>query len=250
MKEIQDNFSKQSSFYKKYRPNYPIELINDILHITCEMDSCWDCGTGNGQVAVELSHHFENVFATDVSENQIANAVKKENITYGVERSEDTSFIDNQFDLITVAQALHWFDFKSFNKEINRVCKNGAIVAVWGYGLLRIEESIDLLLDSFYTDIIGPYWNKERKYVDDEYASIPLDFKEINLKKDYLIKTYWTIGDLEGYLNSWSSVQNYITKNKQSPVDQIIESISVYWDNQTTKEINFPIFTRIGRIEK
>lgn len=250
MKKIQDNFSRQSSFYKKYRPTYPIALINDILLLTKDRDSCWDCGTGNGQVAVELSHHFEKVFATDISENQIANAVKKENITYGVERSEDTSFTDNQFDLITVAQALHWFDFMAFNKEINRVCKNGAIVAIWGYGLLRIEESIDLLLDTFYTDIIGPYWNKERKHVDNAYAPIPLDFKEINLKKDYQIKTHWTIGDLEGYLNSWSSVQNYITKNKQSPVDQIIESISVHWDNKTTKEITFPIFTRIGRIEK
>lgn len=250
MKEIQDNFSKQSSFYKKYRPNYPIELINDILHITSEKDSCWDCGTGNGQVAVELSHHFENVFATDISENQIANAVKKENITYGVERSEDTSFIDNQFDLITVAQALHWFDFKAFNKEINRVAKDDAIVAIWGYGLLRIEKSIDSLLDSFYTDIIGPYWNKERKYVDDEYASIPLDFKEINLKRNYQIKTHWTIGDLEGYLNSWSSVQNYISQNQENPVNGIVEDLKKYWNKGTTKEITFPIFTRIGRIEK
>ncbi len=250
MKEIQDNFSKQSSFYKKYRPNYPIKLINDILRITSGRDYCWDCGTGNGQVAIELSNHFKRVYATDISEKQIANALKRENIEYSVGRSEKTAFNKSQFDLITVAQALHWFDFKAFNKEINRVAKNGAIVAIWGYGLLRIETSIDLLIDRFYKDTIGPYWNQERKHVDAAYATIALDFKEISLKKNYEIKTKWTLEDLEGYLNSWSSVQNYIIQNQENPVNGVIEDLKKYWKKDTTKEIRFPIFTRIGRIEK
>jgi ubiquinone/menaquinone biosynthesis C-methylase UbiE len=250
VKEIQDNFSKQSSFYKKYRPNYPIELINDILRITSGRDYCWDCGTGNGQVAIELSNHFKTVYATDSSEKQIVNAFKRENIEYSVGRSEETAFNKSQFDLITVAQALHWFDFKAFNQEINRVAKNGATVAIWGYGLLRIETSIDLLIERFYKDTIGPYWNKERKYVDAEYATIALDFKEISLKKKYQIKTKWTLEDLEGYLNSWSSVQNYIAKHSENPIDEIIERIGQHWGQKTVKEIRFPIFTRIGRIEK
>ncbi|MCK5440311.1 MAG: class I SAM-dependent methyltransferase [Maribacter sp.] len=250
MKEIQNNFSKQSSFYKKYRPNYPIELINDILRITSGRDYCWDCGTGNGQVAIELSNHFERVYATDISEKQIASAFKRENIEYSVGRSEETAFNKNKFDLITVAQAIHWFDFRAFNKEINRVAKNGAIVAIWGYGLLRIETSIDLLIDRFYRDTIGPYWNQERKYVDAEYATIALDFKEISLKKNYQIKTKWTLEALKGYLNSWSSVQNYIVQNQENPVNGFVEDLKKYWKKDTIKEITFPIFTRIGRIEK
>jgi len=250
MKKIQDNFSKQSDVYKKYRPNYPRELYDDLLRLTKEQGSCWDCGTGNGQVALELSKHFEKVYATDISENQISKADKRNNIVYSIARAEQTSFETDKFDLITVAQALHWFDFAEFSKEINRVAKDKAILAIWGYGLLRIDDSIDILIDGFYKDIVGPYWNQERKYVDTAYKTISLDFKEIKLKKEYQIKTNWTLNDLEGYLNSWSSVQNFIAINHKNPVDDLIGLIDRIWDDKSRKEVRFPIFTRMGRIEK
>ena len=250
MKKIQDNFSKQSDVYKKYRPIYPRELYDEILQLTKEQGSCWDCGTGNGQVALELSKHFKKVYATDISKNQISKADKGNNIIYSVERSEQTSFKTDQFDLITVAQAIHWFDLIGFNKEVYRVAKNKAILAIWGYGLLRIDASLDLLIDGFYKNIVGPYWNQERKHVDTAYKTIPLDFKEIKLKKKHQIKTSWTLNELEGYLNSWSSVQNYIAINHKNPVDDLISMVNGIWDDKSSKEIRFPIFTRIGRIEK
>jgi len=250
MKKIQDNFSKQSILYKKYRPTYPRELYDEILQLTKEQGSCWDCGTGNGQVALELSKYFQKVYATDISKNQISKAHKGNNIIYSVERAEQTSFKTDQFDLITVAQAIHWFDFVEFSKEINRVAKDNAILAIWGYGLLRINDSIDILIDGFYKDIVGPYWNQERKYVDTAYKTISLDFKEIKLKEAYQIKTIWTLNDLKGYLNSWSSVQNYIAINHRNPVEDLIAIMGRVWDDKSRKEVRFPIFTRMGRIEK
>ena len=250
MKKVKDNFSKQAVYYQKYRPTYPKELIEAILSLVKVKESCWDCGTGNGQVAALLSGYFEEVFATDISQKQIDRALQKENITYAVERSEQTSFDDNQFDLITVAQALHWFDFKAFNKEIKRVIKKGGILAIWGYGLLRIEPTIDTLISIFYKEIIGPYWSKERKYVDDQYQTIPLDFSEIKLPKEYEIEISWTLGDLEGYLNSWSSVQHYISRHGNNPVDGLIQNLVPYWNPTAQKKIRFPIFTRIGSIDK
>ena len=150
MKKIQDKFSIQAKTYKKYRPTYPQELYDEILKVTPNRDVCWDCGTGNGQVAVELSKYFRKVYATDISENQMKQAEKKSNIIYQLQRAEDTHFEDNLFDLITVGQAVHWFDLDKFNEEVKRVAKPQATVSFWTYGLLSIEENIDQLLNSSF----------------------------------------------------------------------------------------------------
>ncbi len=102
MKKVKDKFSDRSEFYKKYRPTYPEEFYEEILKLTTGRNECWDCGTGNGQVAAELSKYFNKVYATDISESQIDNADKRDNVIYKVERAEKTTFRDSQFDLITV----------------------------------------------------------------------------------------------------------------------------------------------------
>src|ERR1044071_3550840 len=107
---MKDNFSKQSIAYAKYRPTYPQELYDFILSKVEKRDAAWDCGTGNGQTAKELSKYFKKVFATDISEKQIQNAHAVENIFYSMQPAEQTNFSDNTFDLVTVSQALHWFD--------------------------------------------------------------------------------------------------------------------------------------------
>jgi len=251
MKRALDNFSKQAETYKKYRPKYPEELYGEIIQFVRTKDVSWDCGTGNGQVAAELSKYFKKVYATDLSEKQLANVEKRKNITYKVERAENTSFRDNQFDLITVAQAIHWFDLDAFKREIRRVSKNEGIVSIWGYGLLRIETPIDTLIDNFYYDIVGPYWNSERKHIDNAYKSIQFDFEQINDDRDRFMTVNWNLRQLEGYLNSWSSVQNYTDKNKGvNPVAVLVQSLEQYWADKTIKEIKFPIFLKVGRVEK
>src|SRR4028119_14246 len=117
---MKDNFSALADQYSTFRPTYPIELYQYLMSLVRNRDAAWDCGTGNGQVAQELANYFTKVYATDISEAQIKNAVRKETIIYKVERAEKTSFSDNMFDLITVAQAIHWFDFDSFYGEVNR----------------------------------------------------------------------------------------------------------------------------------
>lgn len=251
MKEIIDNFSRQSSQYKKYRPRYPKELYEYILSLVDVHDKCWDCGTGNGQVAIELSKSFKQVYATDISKNQISIAEGNSNITYTVQRAEKTSFEDDTFNLITVGQAVHWFDFKAFNKEVKRVSKNQSILCIWGYDLLRIEKDIDTIIDTFYTSIIGPYWNTERKHIDSQYRSIEFDFKELESPKDLKIDTKWNRNNLIGYLNSWSSVQHYLKQNNgENPIDKIETELKELWKENEVKEVQFPLFMRIGLIEK
>ncbi|MEO1411375.1 MAG: class I SAM-dependent methyltransferase [Bacteroidota bacterium] len=156
MKSVNDQFSEQAETYQKYRPHYPPALYRALLERVSQRRCCWDCGTGNGQVASVLAQHFERVYATDISTQQLQRAVAHERIEYRVERAERTRFKDEQFDLITVGQALHWFDFEAFGREVERVAQPRAILGVWGYQLLRGGPDLDPLIDHFYRRSSAP----------------------------------------------------------------------------------------------
>ena len=249
MKPVSDRFSENSGDYLKYRPSYPREFIKEIISLTEDRTNYWDCGTGNGQVAAQLAGYFKNVFATDISEGQLEQAIHKDNIQYSVTRAEKTAFPDNFFDLITVAQAIHWFDFKSFYSEAKRVSKKNGLIAIWGYGLVRFENSIDKSIDHFYRGVVGPFWDEERQHIDNSYSSIQFPFEEIKLNKPYHISKEFSLEEFVGYLSTWSAVKRYKEANDHDPVKQLSSEINAEWHQLGDKLIaKFPLFTKIGRI--
>ena len=175
---MKDNFSRQSAIYAQYRPAYPKALYDFIFSHLVNKEAAWDCGTGNGQAATELSKAFAKVFATDISQRQIDNAVWRDNISYSVQPAEQTDFPDNSFDLVTVAQALHWFRFDDFYKEVKRVTKPGGIFASWTYSLLLISNEINTLIEDHHYNTLGGYWDDERKYKKVFDSFFDLIFKE------------------------------------------------------------------------
>lgn len=246
MKEVIDNFSDASSSYKKFRPTYPPQLYQAILAQTEARRSCWDCGTGNGQVAAELSKYFEQVYATDVSENQISHSVRKDNIIYKAERAEKTSFADEQFDIITVAQAIHWFDLKKFDLEVARVLKPKGLLFIWGYGLIRIEKEIDKVIDHLYTQEIGPYWDRQRKYIDEHYQGIELNLSKMEAPQSLSITQTWTLDSFIGYLRTWSSVKKYWkAHDDHDPTLSVKTELQAFWEPEEKKDVRFPIFMQI-----
>ena len=250
MKPPVDNFSKQSAQYSLYRPRYPQALYEFLYSHISGKEAAWDCGTGNGQVAVELSRRMTHVWATDISENQLKQAPAITNITYIQTRAEQTDFPSNTFNLITIAQAIHWFDFEKFYQEVYRMAKPNALIAAWGYGLLHINSLLDPIVEAFYSDQIGNYWDSERKYIDEAYQTIPFPFKEIP-SPGFAIEVSWTLPELEGYFNTWSSVQKYMAKHQHNPVTPFIEQLRAHWQTPTDrKTIRFPVFMRAGRIVK
>lgn len=245
---MKDYFSTQSKTYAAFRPTYPEELYQFIFQHVRNKGDAWDCATGNGQVARYLAEHFDRVHATDLSQQQLDHAIKKDNIHYSVSPAEKTSFHDHQFDLVTVAQALHWFDREAFYKEVNRVCKPGGILAVWGYALLYIEPAIDKLIMEFYNGTVGPYWDKARRLVEDEYRSIPFPYEVIKAPA-FSIKVRWTLDQLSGYLSSWSATQKFIKEKGYDPVGPFVKSLEKYWFNNEMTA-TFPMFSKIGRVLK
>lgn len=242
---MKDNFSVQSAEYAQFRPTYPQELYEFLLSLLSENNTAWDCATGNGQVARELAKHFKQVFGTDISENQLKHAAQKENISYLVENSEKSSFSDQTFDLITVAQAIHWFDFDAFYAEVKRTLKPHGIFAAFGYGVMQIDTKVDVVITKLYRLILGKYWDEERKYIDEKYQTIPFPFEEI-ATPELSIKTIWNFDQLIGYLNTWSALQHYKKANNSNPIEIIITELEEAWDAED-KEVTFPIILRVGR---
>jgi ubiquinone/menaquinone biosynthesis C-methylase UbiE len=245
-----DLFSTQAKFYAKYRPTYPEELYQYVLSFVNDKEKVWDCATGNGQAAQVLANFFKQVEATDISEDQLSNAIQKPNIHYQVSPAEKTPFSDSQFDLITLATAYHWLNWDKFHEEAQRVGKKDCVVAAWAYHLFYSDDKqINEVIKHFYNDIVYTYWDPERKYMEQAYATVKFDFKPLP-SKEFKQQIAWNKEQFFGYLQSWSAVQNYIKKNGASPVDLIRRDVELNWKDGAQKGFDFPIFMRIGRIEK
>lgn len=244
---MKDNFSNQSSAYSKFRPAYPDELINCIVSLVKTKQLALDVATGNGQVAVALSKYFETVYATDISENQLLHATKAANVIYKNLPAEKTDFKDQQFDLITVAQAVHWFDFDSFYREVGRILKPDGILAILGYGLFSTNPHSDAIIKDFYYHIVGPFWDPERKYLDENYKTIPFPLQEIR-SGHFINEFIWTFEQLIGYLETWSAVEHYKKRNNKNPIDLIRNDLKISWENGD-KKVTFPMLLRIGSIK-
>lgn len=242
---MKDLFSTQSKIYARFRPSYPPEMIEYIVSFVQDKQIALDVATGNGQVAVALSKYFDKVYATDISEKQLENAQQADNITYQKSKAEETDFDDNQFDLITVAQAIHWFDFDAFYKEAKRILKLEGIFAVVGYGLFQTNKHSQKILDRFYYESVGSYWDPERSYLDENYETIPFPFAEIETEK-FTNRFTWTFEQLTGYLETWSAVQHYIKQKGVNPLDVISEELKESWE-QGDRKVVFPLLLRLGK---
>jgi SAM-dependent methyltransferase len=243
---IKDFFSGHSKVYAAFRPSYPKELYQFIFQHLNSSDTAWDCATGNGQVAEHLSKHFKTVYATDISQQQINEAVQKRNIHYGVSKAETTNFADKQFDLITVGQALHWFDHKAFYDEVKRTLKADGLIAVWGYANLNVTPDIDQRFSDFYHNVVGQYWDRARRLVEQRYQTIDFPFTEIPAP-EFKIVVQWDLQHFAGYLTSWSATQKFINANGYSPVENFITSLQDVWKENETKSVTFPVFLRLGK---
>lgn len=245
-----DLFSNQASLYAQYRPTYPNGLYEFIVQQVPDPKQAWDCATGNGQAAVELARYFEKVMATDISEKQLQQAIPNEKITYSISTAEQTPFPDNSFDCITVAQAYHWFQFDAFEKEVRRVAKPGAVIAIWGYSLVVCaEEALNTLIRKFYRHTVGAYWDKERRYIDDHYTTVPFPYEALP-SKEFQIDVQWNRGQLIGYFNTWSSVQHFIKAHQYNPVDELAIEIEKLWPGEEFKSFYFPLFLKLGKVTK
>ena len=245
--KFKDHFSGHAAQYAKYRPAYPAEL-SDFLAAACpDRELAWDCGAGNGQFAVDLARVFAKVYATDASSEQIANAIGPANVVYSVAPAERSGLPSQCADLITVAQALHWFDIDAFMQEARRVLKQGGIMAAWCYELFTCEPAVDAIVRHFFTEVVGPFWPPERALVEQHYRNIAFPFEEI-ASEPFAMQAVWNLTDLIGYMNTWSATKRYREAKGSDPVPELMRSLEEAWGSPAAQRpIHWPLHLRVGR---
>jgi SAM-dependent methyltransferase len=262
---FKDHFSSASDRYAAYRPDYPAALFEWLAGLcphsgtsprpgtsphsgtgaTC--GAAWDCATGSGQAALGLAAHFRRVVATDASAEQVRHAVVHPSIDYRVAQAEDSGLADHSVDLVTVAQAAHWFDLPRFYAEVARVLKPGGVIALWGYGRLVLPGQMDAPFQRFYAETVGPYWPPERALIDDAYRSLNFPFAEIAAPA-FSIEVDWTLPRLMDYLSTWSAVKRYQATLGQDPLPGLMAELAPLWGaTSDAKTLQWPLFQRVGR---
>jgi SAM-dependent methyltransferase len=246
--KFEDHFSELAETYFKYRPSYPLKLFKYLSSCCNEHKQAWDCGTGNGQAAISLTEYFDKVIATDASKEQLAQAIQHPKIIFKNEPAEKVSLADKSTDLVTVAAAVHWFNFEKFYAEVKRVLKSGGIIAVWGYHLFSISPDVDKLLFKYYYEILKDYWPEQFLYVDTRYSDLPFPFDELTPPKFEMI-TEWDLDQVAGFLNSWSGTKIFLNKKGYHPLNEIWDDLLETWGDENLKRnINWPLHMRIGKV--
>jgi hypothetical protein len=147
--------------------------------------------------------------------------------------------------LITVAQALHWFDIPAFCEEANRVLRRGGILAVWTYNLLDVQAEINRLVNHLYEAILGDYWPLERTLVENGYAQINFPFEELD-HRDFQMIANWDLSQLLGYLRTWSALRRYRKTHGADPIETLLPALSDAWGKaEAVRLIHWPLSLRI-----
>lgn len=241
---FKDHFSGHAASYAAYRPGYPAELFRFLADCCNERRQAWDCATGNGQTAVELAQYFDQVVATDASAAQVDAARPHPKVRYGVATAERSGLDGRSIDLITVAQALHWFDLDRFFAEALRVLVPGGVLAAWSYGLCRVEPDVDAAVLALYQDL-DPYWPPERRIVDEGYGGIELPMPAI-ASPGFEMTVRWSAEAMLGYLRTWSASQRYLRDRGADPVAAIAARVRGAWGGGE-REVAWPLAIKLGR---
>ncbi|KAM9986958.1 hypothetical protein ACTFIY_011383 [Dictyostelium cf. discoideum] len=254
--KFDDKFGSVSKSYKNFRPTYNDELYSIIdSHCDEKRDLSIDIGAGSGQATVKLAKYFKKVIGFEPSQGQIENAEKADNVEYRLSAAEKIDLPSGSVDLITVAQAAHWFNLPVFYEESKRLLRENGSLIIWSYGLMKITNNNDaqVVHEKHYYETIGKqYWAPERKYIDDEYVDIKPTFENTTRKTISLPKSM-SINDMIGYYSSWSGYAAFIKAGNKDVLPEIKETLLKAY--KTTDgdskliDVNFPVYMILSKKE-
>ncbi|KAL8217845.1 hypothetical protein R6Q57_021218 [Mikania cordata] len=254
-------FLKQAKQYSDSRPGYPQQLFDFLASKTPCHDAVWDVGTGSGQAVTTLASIYKRVIGTDTSKKQLEFAPDLPNVRYELTSSKITMSelkekigTESSLDLVTAAQALHWFDHDTFYNQVKWILKKpNGVIASWCYTIPEIDEQFDPVFRKFYSES-KPYWDSLRGLVDDKYTSIqfpfdPVDGCDHTGPFEFQTKKLMNLGEFLTYIRSWSAYQTAKEKGVELLNDGVIESFTNAWkgDDNGLKSVTYPVYLRIGK---
>jgi ubiquinone/menaquinone biosynthesis C-methylase UbiE len=137
--EVKQQFGENAAFYLTHAPHAQGQSLERLVTLTQPRPD-WqvlDIATGGGHVAYAFAPHVARVWATDVTEEMLAQvrgeAAKRGlgNIRTAYAKAEMLPFEDQSFDLVTCRIAPHHFDsIPEFLAETARVLKSTGVLAM------------------------------------------------------------------------------------------------------------------------
>jgi SAM-dependent methyltransferase len=186
------------------------------------------------------------VVGTDASAEQVAEMAAHPRVRRYAAPADASGLPDDSVDLVTVAQALHWFSLPAFWTEARRVLRDGGIVAVWSYGIQHVDQvEVDRRLQAFYGGIVGPYWAPERRLVETGYRTLDFPFEELD-PPPFDMALEWTLPELLAYVRTWSATNRFLKERGFDPVDQLGQELGPHW-GAGVRRVSWPLSLRVGR---
>jgi len=227
--------SSQTDNYKTFRPSYNRhcpQMYDAILEFAglAQRNLAVDVATGSGQAIAPLAKLFKKVIGQDASSKQLQHAPPFPNVEYQEADAHSMGLPDGCADLITVAQAAHWFDRPRFYGEAARVLQPHGTLALITYDFGELQPAagpltprLQELYYGVYDGVLGPFWEAPRDIVNARYRDIePLDthFKVVTRQHlDMVVPT--SVEALLGYVGSWSAFAAF-RKEKPEEAQQLL----------------------------
>ncbi len=177
-----------------------------------------------------LKRFCERVIGIDVSADQIAHAISKDNVEYRCNTGEDLSFLQsNSIDLITIATTLHWLDIEIFVEEAKRVLKpDTGVLAIWTYTFGTLDNPIaEGIYHEFHHVLLHPYSNPKQRLIDDYYESLIPLFPYKSTLRQYTIERQieTTLADFIGLIETGSACQTYRKQNSEQVYQETLNTL-------------------------
>ncbi len=245
---VSSPFHDYAADYASHRPTYPEALFDELARCAPGRGLAWDCATGNGQAALALASRFRRVIATDVSWLQLGEAAAAPGVEYVCASAEQPALRPDSADLVTVAQALHWFDHERFFAAVRRTLRPGGVLAAWCYELAEVDPAVDAVVGRLYVDVVGPYWKPARELLEQGYRTLDWPFEELAVPTTTM-SVRWTLGAMLGYLSTWSAVHAYRREHGEDPLDLVRSDLERAWGAPgTERTVTWPLRIRAGRV--
>ncbi|KAL2923688.1 putative methyltransferase [Bienertia sinuspersici] len=258
-------FVNQAKEYANGRPTYPKELFEFIASKTPSHLLVWDVATGSGQAIPPLAKMYKKVIATDTSEKQLEFAPKLSNVNYqhtcpnmSIHQLQQHVASQSTLDLVTIAQALHWFNQAEFFDLVKWALKKpNGVIAAWCYTLPEVNPEVDDVFGPFYELDSKPYWDEARKLVDNKYMDIyfpfePVDGLDHTGPFQFNAEKLMDFHDYMLYIRSWSAYNTAKENGVELLTDEVTQKFKYAWnisgDGSGQKLVNFPIYLRIGKV--
>jgi SAM-dependent methyltransferase len=245
----EDHFAPVSAAYAAFRPVYPPALIDALTDLAPAQTLVWDVGCGTGQASIALAQRFLQVHATDASTAQITEAEVHPRVTYRVAPESASGLADGSVALVTVAQALHWFDVDAFHAEARRVLMPHGVIAEWSYALLDTPQlpAIGELVHALDAQV-HDWWPPERRHVENGYCELPFPFEPVDIGLVHM-EADWSREQFLGYLGTWSAVTRCRKETGEDPLVAFTPALEAAWGAMPVVRLRWPLTLRVGRME-